>query len=351
VKALSKLDPPGGRSVDMYILDNEPALWHDTQRDVHPSPVTYDELLDRTVRYAAAIRAADPQALIAGPAEWGFTGYLYSAADAVAGFTAKPDRRAHGDEPLIEWYLHQLAEHEKKTGVRLLDVLDLHYYPQAKGIGVGEEGETDEATNALRIRSTRSLWDARYVDESWIKEPVQLIPRMKGWLARNYPGLKLSIGEYNFGAERHMSGGLALAEALGRFGEQGLYSAFYWTYPPDGTPAFWAFRAYRNFDGRGGAFEQLSMPTEAPRGASIFASRSADGRRVTAVLLNYSPTETLEANVNLKACPTPSAQRLFTFVGNPGGFTEHSGTLQKARLPPYSITVMELTLPDWKHKE
>jgi hypothetical protein len=348
VKAIRKLELPGGHSPEMYILDNEPALWHDTHRDVHPSPVTYDELLDRTVRYASAIRAADPEATIAGPAEWGFTGYLYSAADAVAGFAAKPDRKAHGDEPLIEWYLHKLAEHEHKTGVRLLDVLDLHYYPQAKGIGVGLEGETDEATNALRIRSTRSLWDPRYVDESWIKEPVQLIPRMKGWVARNYPGLKLSIGEYNFGAERHMSGGIALAEALGRFGQQGLYSAFYWTYPPEGSPAFWAFRAYRNFDGHGAEFEQLSLPAEASRGASAFAARSADGRRVTLVLLNLSPTETLDGNVTLRSCPSPDSQRVFTFVGNVEGFTEHSSPFGKARLPPYSISVMELKLPQWK---
>ncbi|MBK7857903.1 MAG: glycoside hydrolase family 44 protein [Archangiaceae bacterium] len=333
------------RSVEMYILDNEPALWHDTHRDVHPNPVTYDELVERTIRYGSAVRAADPQALIAGPAEWGFTGYLYSAADAVAGFNSKPDRLAHGDQPLIEWYLHQLAEHEKKTGVKVLDVLDLHYYPQAKGVGVGAEGLVDDATNALRIRSTRSLWDPRYLDESWIHEPVQLIPRMKGWVARNYPGLKLSIGEYNFGAERHMSGGLALAEALGRFGQLGLYSAFYWTYPPEGSPAFWAFRAYRDFDGKGAAFEQVSLPTEAARDASAFAARSPDGRRITVLLLNFSPTETLEANVSLKGCPLPDTQRLFTFVGNSDGFSEQKGTLSKARLPPYSITVMELAMP------
>ena len=48
----------GKRSVQMYILDNEPMLWNSTHRDVHPEPVTYDELLDRTVRYASAIRAA-----------------------------------------------------------------------------------------------------------------------------------------------------------------------------------------------------------------------------------------------------------------------------------------------------
>lgn len=345
VAEVKALEPKRGRLVHQYILDNEPALWNDTHRDVHPQAVTYDELLERTIAFGTAIRKADPDALIAGPAEWGWTGYFYSAADAQAGFNAKPDRRAHGDVPLIEWYLKKLKEHEQKTGVRVLDVLDLHYYPQAKGMGVGAEGNTDPDSNALRIRSTRSLWDPRYLDESWVKEPVRLIPRMQEWVDANAPGLKLSIGEYNFGAEHHLSGGLALAEALGRFGQHGVYSAFYWTYPKENSPAYWAFRAFRNYDGKGAHFHEQSLPTEAPRDLSLFAARSPDGRAMSLVLLNTSTTDTFEAAVNLKGCSLPSSQRVFRYAGDPAGFAERPSVLGKAyRAPPSSITVIELQL-------
>jgi Glycoside hydrolase family 44 len=125
----------GKRSVDMYILDNEPMLWPTTHRDAHPEPTSYDELLARTIEYGTAIREADPDAVIAGPAEWGWTGYLYSAKDMTSGGTAvRPDRRAHGDMPVVAYYLKALAEHEKKTGIRLLDVFDLHGYPYADGV-------------------------------------------------------------------------------------------------------------------------------------------------------------------------------------------------------------------------
>ncbi len=348
VSKIVEFEKQRGPSVHMYILDNEPMLWHDTHRDVHPNPVTYDELLEKTIAYGSAVRKAAPQALIAGPAEWGWPAYGYSAADAKAGFNLKPDRRAHGDVPLIEWYLAKLADHEKQTGVRVLDVLDLHYYPQAQGLGVGTDGQTDKETNALRIRATRSLWDARYTDESYIKEPIRLIPRMKEWVARNYPGLKLSLGEYNFGAERHMSGGLALAEALGRFGQQGLYSAFYWTYPLDGSPAFWAFRAFRNYDGKGAHFEHLAMPTEGPPEGSLFAARSDDGKTLTLVALNFSPTDALDANIDLRGCPRPEAQRIFTYAGDPRGFVEQQKATtigHSVRLAPYSMSVIEVTLP------
>ncbi len=347
VSAIREAEKAKGVRVQMYILDNEPMLWHDTHRDVHPAPATYDELLDKTVRFATEIRKAAPDAVIAGPAEWGWPGYSFSARDAAAGFQAKPDRREHGDLPLIEWYLQKLAEHEKKTGTKLLDVLDLHYYPQAKGLGVGTDGQTDRETAALRIRSTRGLWDARYTDESYVKEPVRLIPRMKEWVARNYPGLKLSIGEYNFGAERHMSGGLALAEALGRFGQQGLYSAFYWTYPAEGSPAFHAFRAFRNYDGKGAHFEDESMPAEGPPGSSLFAARSSDGKKMTMVALNFSPNEALEANIDLRGCARPDSQRVFSYAGQAAGFSEQSEANRgrTVRLAPYSMTVIEVALP------
>lgn len=345
VSAIRKSDGLGARRVSMYILDNEPALWHDTHRDVHPEPLTYDELLDRTLKYGTAIRKADPQAVIAGPAEWGWPAYFFSALDAEKGFMRKPDRRAHGDQPLLDWYLDKIAAHEKETGQRLLDVLDLHYYPQGSGIGVGADGNTDRETNALRIRSTRSLWDPTYTDESWIKEPVQLIPRMKKWLAEHLPGRKTAIGEYSFGAERHPSGGVALAEALGRFGQQDLYAAFLWTYPDEGTPAFWAFRSFRNYDGKGATFLNRALPTSGPKDASLFASMNDEGTKVTLVAVNHSPATTLDATVIFKGCPAKvEGHRVFTFSGDPRGPREIPHELGKPfKLPGYAISTIELT--------
>ena len=94
--------------------------------------------------------------MIAGPAEWGWTGYLYSAKDVAAGTGLRPDRRAHGDLPLMAWYLGKLREHDRKTGTKILDVFDLHFYPQGKDVYSPQGGK---ALDALRIRSTRALWN------------------------------------------------------------------------------------------------------------------------------------------------------------------------------------------------
>jgi hypothetical protein len=338
----------GSRGVDMYILDNEPSLWNDTHRDVHPEPLGYDELLDRTIRYGTEIRRADPEAVIAGPAEWGWTGYLYSAKDREAGTTLRPDRRAHGDVPLIAWYLRRLAEHERATGTRLLDVLDLHYYPQADGIYAGGGGRTDREGAALRIRSTRSLWDPEYQDESWINERVRLIPRMREWVEQNYPGRKLALGEWSFGGEEHISGALATAESLGRFGVHGLDAAFYWAGPKANSSAFWAFRAYRNYDGKGARFEDWSIPTRTVDGTSLYASRNADGSRVVAVLLNLDADTTVNAKLDATSCGRVRSQRDFSYQAGSQALGEEPKPAVLTsefplRLAPYSLRVIELT--------
>jgi hypothetical protein len=335
----------GGRGIDMYMLDNEPGLWDKTHRDVHPDPVGYDELLDRTIQYGTAIRSADPDAVIAGPTVWGWPQYFTSSKDRRSGLMG-PDRVMHGGVPLLAWYLRKLAEHERKTGVRILDVLDVHYYPQAEGVG---SSRTDAATAALRLRSTRSLWDPAYEDESWINDNIQLIPRLKEWIAENYPGRGISLGEWSFGAEGHISGGLATAEALGRFGQYGLTSAFYWRSLKEGTPAYHGFRACHNFAGQGGRFRDLSVPTTEAKDVSLFASRDEDGSHLTLIVLNRDPGVAVQASVDIATCGTASSARAYQYSGGKAGFVEKppagkAGASVGAALPPYSITVLDLAV-------
>jgi hypothetical protein len=341
----------GKRSVNEYILDNEPMAWSDTHRDLHPEPLGYDEELDRTIQYASAIRAADPQAVIAGPAEWGWTGYFFSAKD-----TAPPglhlDRRAHGDVPLVEWYLKKVCEHEQKTGTRILDVLDLHYYPMGNNVYGGGDGGTDRNTQLLRLRSTRSLWDPKYVDESWINEPVRLLPRMKEWVDKNCPGRGISIGEWNFGGQKDITGALATAESLGRFAQFGVTSAFYWTAPDVGTPSSFAFLAYRNFDGKGGHFLDWYVPSTASDGASVFVSRDSEGgKHLVVVALNLSPNDTLATEFDLSSCGAVASHQSYSYVRGAEGLTASgaapagaSGGAITETLPPWSITVMDVHL-------
>lgn len=330
----------------IYILDNEPALWHVTHRDVHPEPVSYDELTDRTLRYAAAIRAADPEALIAGPAAYGWNELFHSAKDEASPSKVRKDRESHGGEPLIAYYLKKLKEHEAKTGVRLVDLLDVHFYPQAEGIGVGVEGATTSDVAAVRKRSPRALWDESYVDESWIGEPVKLLPRLRAWIDANYPGTRIQIGEWNYGAERHVSSGLAVAETLGQFARNQVYSAFYWAIPAAGSPAALGFRAFRNFDGKGAAFESQMLHSESEPGTSLFVSRDPSKKRMVIVAINFDSEKEHDGTVELSGCGKPTKTR--AFVSGAADFrpgqTEVAPAGLHLHLARESITVVETFL-------
>lgn len=325
----------------LYFLDNEPMLWNSTHRDVVTEPLGYDELLERTIDYATAVREAQPDALIGGPSVWGWPAYFFSAIDAEEGFGSAPDRQAHAGEPLIEWYLAELRAHEERTGVRLLDVLDVHFYPQD---GSYSE-EIDDSSVARRLRTTRSLWDTTYLEESWIEEQVGLIPRMQDWVDEHAPGTLLSIGEYAFGAEQHISGGLAQAEALGRFGQFGLFAAYYWDVPPSGSPVYWAFRAFRDYDGAGSTFGDLSVPTESDRSVSLFASTTAAGDSHVAVVLNLSPDPQPAFGIDIAECGRTDVVAYQYAQGSstlaPAGAAVIDGTVG-IDLPGHSITVLEL---------
>jgi len=80
-----------------YVMDNEHSLWNSTHRDVHPAGSTYSEIYNAFVGYAGAVRSVDPNAIIAGPEEWGWLGQFYSGLDQANGAGgSSSDYNTHG---------------------------------------------------------------------------------------------------------------------------------------------------------------------------------------------------------------------------------------------------------------
>jgi len=277
--------------VDFYALDNEPVLWNSTHRDVHPDPLDADELWSKSHATAAAVKTADPGAAVLGPSDWGWCAYYYSAADDCG--SSHADRDAHGGLPLAAWYLQQFADAEQSGGTRLLDYFDEHFYPQENGVAL--QGAGSAATQRLRLRSTRALWDPHYVDESWISDangnkPLQWIRTMRAWVDQYYPGTKTAITEYNWGGTESMNGALAQAEVLGIFGHERLDLATLWqsSEMTASQPWAYAFRMYRNYDGSNGRFGDTSVraSSTARNQLSVFgATRGTDGA-LTLMVIN-----------------------------------------------------------------
>jgi hypothetical protein len=323
--------------VRFFALDNELTLWPETHRDLHPGKVSYAEIWERTRDYAAALKEQDRDVEIFGPIAWGWCAYHGSSGECAGG----PDRTAHGD--FIPWYLSQICDYQDAHGVRLVDYLTVHYYPQS-GVyrPARETGEVEE----LRLRAPQSLYDSGYVDESWINQSIELVPRLEKWVADYCPGLKTAITEYNFGGEDTTSGAIAQAEAMAIFGREGLDLATRWTMPKAGTKVEDAFALYRNYDGAGSTVAGDSVRAESFDRGKVPAYAIRDGKQLYVVIFNKegsARTVSLEVRGGL----TGSAQ-MYGFdqgrrIGERGELRPSGETLAVS-LPARSATLVVATV-------
>jgi hypothetical protein len=305
VKTLGPADGAGAR---FYSLDNEPALWPSTHPRVHPRPTTYAEIITRSEAAAAAITEIDPRAMVLGAVAYGWSEYmtLQSAPDARAEMA-----KLGATGNYLEYFLASMKRLEGKYRRRLVHVLDVHWYPEPKGTARITEKDVSNKTVAARLQAPRSLWDPTYIEKSWITEawgkPIRLIPWLHETIARHYPGTKLSITEYNYGAGEHISGGLAQVDVLGIFGREGLYMANYWGNGagvgnlPDYVAG--AFKLYRNYDGAGGTYGDTAVAATVAdaKQASVYAA--IDSHRpgvLTIIAINKSQQSNFEARLRLR---------------------------------------------------
>jgi hypothetical protein len=344
---VSTFGPAQSGGLRHYIIDNEPSIWHGTHFDVHPTGATMDEVRDKIVDYASKIKAVDPGAIVAAPEEWGWSGYFWSGFDqqyfSIHGWGTFPDRTNHGGAEYLPWLLDQMHQKDVATGQRLLDVFTVHYYPQGGEFG----NDTSQAMQLRRNRSTRSLWDPNYLDESWINDHVQLVPRMKSWVAAHYPGTQVGITEYNWGAEGHMNGATAQADILGIFGREGLDVATRWTAPPSGSPVYRAYQMYRNYDGHGAAFGETSVTAAAPNpdDLAVFAAERGADHALTIMAVNKVLSGATSVRIGVANFdPSGPAQVWQLSAGTITRLADlaASGGALSATLPAQSITLFVL---------
>ena len=326
-----------------YIMDNEWSLWQSTHRDIHPVGPTMDEVFTNYCNYATMVKGIDPNALVAGPEEWSWPGYFYSGYDQQWSGANNdynpadyPDRKAHGGQDFGPWFLSQVNLRSQAAGQRLLDVFTLHCYPQEDNVG---SDAVDSATEVLRNQSTRQFWDTNYVDPSWINSVIALIPRMRSWVTTNYPGTKIGITEYNWGAEPYINGATAQADILGIFGREGLDLATRWTTPDPSTPTYKAIKMYRNYDGNKSTFGDTSVSATVPNpdNLSAFAAVRTNDGAMTLMVINKDL---------LNATPLRAAITNFANSGTAQAWQLTAGNvITRLTDVPYANGVLSNTLP------
>jgi hypothetical protein len=333
--------------VRYYAMDNEPSLWQLIHRDIHPTGAHAREIADKVIAYSRAVKAADPQAQVMAPEEWGWKGYFYSGFDQQYaidhGLDHAPDRanETHGTA-YVPWLLAQwrMAGHP-------VDIFSLHFYPQ--GGEYAETGVTESRAIALmRNRSTRDLWDANYKDPTWINSVVALIPLMRHWVdTYYYPGTPIGITEYNWGGDTLMNGATTQADLLGIFGREGLDLATRWGTLDPATPVYKAIKLYRNYDGSGAGFGSTSIAATVPDPDSVsaFAALRDGDSTMTLIVINKQLDRPADATVSLDHFPRRGVTETWRLADNKifrqPDLHYADGTLHVS-LPPQSVTLFVL---------
>jgi hypothetical protein len=302
----------------IFSMDNEPDLWSHTHAEIFPNPVTYADLWKRNHDFAKATKQVWPGAEVLGFVSYGYLGFvsLQKAADA--------DGRN-----FVEWYLDQAKAAEKAEGLRLIDYLDVHWYPEAEAGGiriVSEDASADVV--AARVQAPRSLWDPKYEEKSWIRDaaggPIDLLHWLKARVAAHYPGTKLAFTEWNFGGGRHISGAIAVAEVLGIFGRNGVGLASYWAMSHDEPFALAGFRAFRNYDGRNSAFGDTAIASSTSNAsiATVYGSiQSSEPTRTVLIVVNKA-TKPTKAGIKISHSSVYGTAAVYTLSGTQAAIVE-----------------------------
>jgi len=281
----------GSGGIRGYALDNEPGLWSGTHSRIHPLKTSVAEMINKSVALSKAVKAVDSGAEIFGAVTYGFS-ENYNLQDA-------PDWDSYKNSypTYLDAYLGNLKKASVTANKRLLDVLDIHWYPEAQGVTLGgqklriTENNSDPGVAKARMQAPRSLWDPTYTEDSWIGQwqastAFPLIPKLQASINKYYPGTKLAITEFDYGANGHISGGIATADVLGIYGKYGVYFSSYWG-DVNGYVSS-AYKLFRNFDGKKSTYGDTNINATNPdtENLSVYASTEGNGGKAHVILIN-----------------------------------------------------------------
>ena len=258
--------------IKYYQLDNEPDNWQGLRQDIYPAlypPGTNcmdysvkiasgneagvspnDDIINRSVAYAAAIKNADPSAQV-----------LFLS-------VMNPD-------DMINLMRTECGVGSWGSGMAVPYTIDKSY-----AMAVMAKGKQYEDTNHQRIFDCLDTHYPGTAQEMW----TNTVSHFRGWINSTYPGTGICVSEYNVANDTSDSTVTAKqADYLGTFGVMGIRVASYWTTlaPTNSTGnhvrsyAYNAFAMFRNYDGAGGKFGSISVGAQSSY-ANVHAYASTD---------------------------------------------------------------------------
>jgi mannan endo-1,4-beta-mannosidase len=339
-----------------YALDNEPALWPSTHPRIHPNQPTCQEIAQNGITLSNAVKNIDPYAEIFGPVLYGFGAY-YNFQGASDWNTVKQGKSYSW---FIDYYLDEMKKAESTYGKRLLDVLDIHWYPEATGdTRITNTNANSANDKAARLQAPRTLWCQGYRENSWIVQAgyttyLPLIPKLKSSIDTYYPGTKIAFTEFTYGGESDITGALAIADVLGIFGKYGVYLATFWPVNDNTSYVEAAYRIFRNYDGLNSTFGDASVPsyTSDSVNTSIYSSVDLGRNEIHLIVIQKGLSSSKTATFSIPGTSSLTGGTVWildntsTQIKNAGALSLNTGNSFSYTLPAGSVCHFVLQASD-----
>lgn len=265
-----------------WSMDNEMEIWNGTHADL-PIDSGGAFLVSRYLDVAKKARAAWPDIKLTGPVtanEW-----LWFK---IAGGT--PDKKCW-----LEYFIEQIAAEQKKSGVRLLDVFDIHWYPTEMDFETQMNWHrvffdtTYNYPGANGVKTINGSWDNKITKEFIYK-------RINDWLDQYFGeghGITLALTETSFIQSDAMTTALIYASFLGTFMDNGVEIFTPWTWGDGMYETVHLFSRY-------GHELRVESTSDNDSLVSAYSSISGAGDSLTVVFVNRSEKESQNVNLQLK---------------------------------------------------
>lgn len=332
-----------------WSMDNEMEIWRGTHSDLD-LPVTGDFLVERYIDVAKKARAAWGDIKLTGPVvanEWFWC--------SVSSYNEQ-DRPKGADRNYcwLEYFIMKIAEEQKKSGVRLLDVFDIHWYPSEKDY-------------ESRVNWHRVLFDTTYnypgangikmVGGSWDNKITKeyIFVRINNWLEQYFGkghGITLGITETSLIDEDDpMVTALTYASFLGTMQDNGVEIFTPWTWGDGMYETVHLFSRY-------GHPNRVQSTSSNDSLVSAYSSISNKGDSLTVIFVNRAEKDAQDVNLGLANFASDGTVKTLTLQDLQGEtFVSHTSNALKENAveanvlggttsaTSYSINSFRMTLP------
>jgi hypothetical protein len=321
-------------------MDNEPEIWNGTHDDIIATSYSPETFMQSYFATAKKARAKFPAIKLVGPVpanEWQWFNWMNRTTTSNGVYY-----------PWLEFFIKRCSEEQRTSGVRLLDVLDIHFYPTETATADIVQMHRiffDRSYNypgANGVKSKTGGWDATQTKE-------YIFGRINDWLTQYFGpnhGIKLGLTETDVESSNPSVVSTWYASMMGEFMKNDVEIFTPWSWKTGMWETLHLFSRYNK------TLSCQGISTD-ENNVSAYPSVNATKTAMTVVLVNRSATATTNTTLNFAnftvSSPTASVLRLSalptseTFISHTQNalqqatstFTNNSTTVS---LPPLSVT-------------